>query len=178
MSNRTTTILKGVAAAALATIFLAATIEFVASRGGGGGGRGGHGGGNRGFQSRPSGGGNYTRPGGRDNVSNKLPGGNNKPSKPGKPGKPSKPGNNGNINVGCQKNCGNNYYDGWDRRDYYGYGVGLAAGIAIGSIAYSLPVGCVTRAYGGVAYRYCGTTWYQPQYSGSTVAYIVVKQPY
>ena len=192
MPNQTKTIVKGLAAAALAVIFFAGTSDFGQGKGGeggGGGGRGGGsfsggghgGGGNRGFQSRPSGGGNYSRPGGRDNVSNKLPGGNNKPGKSGKPGGGSNNNhnnnNNNNNNGGCKKNCNNNYYNGWDRHDF-GYAAGVVTGLAIGSIAYTLPTGCVTRTYGGVAYRYCGTTWYRPQVGGSTVSYVVVNQPY
>jgi hypothetical protein len=38
----------------------------------------------------------------------------------------------------------------------------------------SLPYGCsVTRVRGGVTYYYCGNIWYLPQYSGTTVVYVV-----
>lgn len=37
-----------------------------------------------------------------------------------------------------------------------------------------LPVGCtVTRVRGGVTYYYCGSVWYRPVYSGTTVVYVV-----
>ena len=43
---------------------------------------------------------------------------------------------------------------------------------------YSLPPSCSQRYYGGVTYSYCDGAWYQPQYSGSSVTYVVVNQPY
>ena len=42
----------------------------------------------------------------------------------------------------------------------------------------SLPPSCANRYYGGVSYSYCNGTWYQPQYAGSSVTYVVVNQPY
>jgi hypothetical protein len=186
MLSKKMTIAKGLGLAALAFTFFVTTADFGdarGGRGGGGGGRGGgfhgggHGGGrggkvyrpagNKGFQNRPAGGGNYHRPGGRPGTGNR-------------PGNGNRPGHgNGNGNTVCKRNCGNNYYGGWDNRPGWGgYGVGVATGLAIGSIAYSLPSGCVTRTYTGIAYRYCGSTWYQPQYYGSSVNYVVVSAPY
>lgn len=38
----------------------------------------------------------------------------------------------------------------------------------------ALPYGCtVTRVRGGVTYYYCGSIWYRPVYSGTTVVYVV-----
>ncbi len=48
---------------------------------------------------------------------------------------------------------------------------------AIGSIAYSVPPSCVSTVVNGVAYQQCGSTWYQPQYAGTTVQYVVVNPP-
>lgn len=43
-----------------------------------------------------------------------------------------------------------------------------------GMYLYYLPYGCTTTRYrGGVNYYYCGGIWYQPQYQGTTVVYIV-----
>jgi hypothetical protein len=30
----------------------------------------------------------------------------------------------------------------------------------------------------GVTYQQCGSTWYQPQYSGTTVQYVVINPPH
>ena len=39
---------------------------------------------------------------------------------------------------------------------------------------YSLPYGCRTTIMrGGINYYYCGGIWYQPQYHGTTVVYVV-----
>jgi len=46
--------------------------------------------------------------------------------------------------------------------------------VAVGMTLYSLPYGCsTTRMMGGVNYYYCGGIWYQPQYQGTTVVYVV-----
>ncbi|QSX76875.1 hypothetical protein HIV01_016560 [Lysobacter arenosi] len=47
----------------------------------------------------------------------------------------------------------------------------------IGSIVYSVPPSCVTSVVNGVAYQQCGSTWYEPQYAGTTVQYVVVNPP-
>jgi hypothetical protein len=54
----------------------------------------------------------------------------------------------------------------------------LAEAAVIGSTVYSLPPECVTVVSGGVTYRQCGSTWYEPHYAGSSVEYIVVNPPY
>ena len=53
--------------------------------------------------------------------------------------------------------------------------VGTAA--VIGSVAASVPPTCTTTMVGNVAYQQCGSTWYQPQYAGSQVTYVVVHPP-
>jgi hypothetical protein len=41
-----------------------------------------------------------------------------------------------------------------------------------------LPPSCAPTPYNSVSYYYCGNTWYQPQYSGTSVSYTVVNPPY
>ena len=58
--------------------------------------------------------------------------------------------------------------------------VGTAVAVtaaAIGSIAYSVPPSCVPVDVGGVTYQQCGSTWYEPQFVGDTVQYVVVAPP-
>jgi len=57
--------------------------------------------------------------------------------------------------------------------------VGTAAVTAavVGSVVRTLPPSCSAVAVGGVAYQQCGSTWYQPAYSGTTVNYTVVNPP-
>jgi hypothetical protein len=71
---------------------------------------------------------------------------------------------------------------GWDGYHPVARGVayGTAAAVtaaAIGSVAYSLPPSCATYPYYGYSYYRCGDVWYQPQYSGDQVTYVVVEQP-
>ena len=47
----------------------------------------------------------------------------------------------------------------------------------VGSIVYSIPPSCTTVIVNGFAYQQCGSTWYQPQISGSSTTYIVVNPP-
>jgi hypothetical protein len=90
---------------------------------------------------------------------------------------------NRNINVNRNVNVNTGYHYG------YGYNyhpvataaaVGAATAVtaaAIGSVVHTLPTSCTTVATAGVTYHHCGDAWYQPQYSGSQVTYVVVNQP-
>ena len=93
---------------------------------------------------------------------------------------------NVNVNRNVNVNVNNNYYGG-------GYGggccyhpVATAAAVTatavvtaavVGSIVNSLPPSCSTVIVNGLAYQQCGSTWYQPQISGSTTTYVVVNPP-
>jgi hypothetical protein len=48
---------------------------------------------------------------------------------------------------------------------------------AIGSIVSALPPACSAVVVGGLTYQNCGGTWYQPQYTGTQVTYVVVNPP-
>jgi len=73
---------------------------------------------------------------------------------------------------------GGGYYGGYPLARAAGVtaAVGLTA-MAIGSVAYALPAGCGNYYYGGNPYYNCGGTYYQPQYSGTDVTYVVVEAP-
>jgi hypothetical protein len=55
---------------------------------------------------------------------------------------------------------------------------GTAAAVAIGSVADAVPDNCVPVVYRGTSYQHCGDVWYQPQYVGSTLQYVVVAAPW
>ncbi|QLG93401.1 hypothetical protein HZF02_16165 [Pseudomonas yamanorum] len=57
-------------------------------------------------------------------------------------------------------------------------GATTATVLAIGTRVTTVPVNCVSVIANGVAYQHCGPTWYQPQYVGSSVQYIVVTAPW
>ncbi|MGQ4583615.1 hypothetical protein [Lysobacter sp. F60174L2] len=94
---------------------------------------------------------------------------------------------NRNINVDRDINVDVDYddHDHWNDWDDHPFATAAAvtAGVAvtsavIGSIVYSVPPSCVTTVLNGIAYQQCGSTWYQPQYAGTKVQYIVVNPPY
>ena len=92
--------------------------------------------------------------------------------------------NNTNVNRNVNKNVNVdvdvNHRGGCCGRGYHpvATGVAVAATVAvIGSIVYTLPSNCTTIVTSGISYRQCGSTWYQPSYSGSDVTYVVVNAP-
>jgi hypothetical protein len=96
---------------------------------------------------------------------------------------------NQNVNVNRNVNRNVNVHRDIDVDvDYHDYhpvatAVGVAAvatvtAAAIGSIAYSLPPACSAVVVGGMTYQQCGGTWYQPQYAGTQITYVVVNPPY
>ena len=48
----------------------------------------------------------------------------------------------------------------------------------VGSVVHTLPPsGCYPVQIGPTLYQQCGSYWYQPQYYGTTVQYVVVNPP-
>ena len=92
---------------------------------------------------------------------------------------------NRNTNVNVNRDIDVDVDNGWDN-DWDDHPVARAAAVttavgvtaaAIGSIVYSVPPSCATTMVNGVAYQQCGSTWYQPQYAGTQVQYVVVDAP-
>jgi hypothetical protein len=87
---------------------------------------------------------------------------------------------NTNVNVNRNVNVSGGYYG-----PSYHSGPSVAGVVAatvvtaavVGSVVKSLPPSCTTVYANGLAYQNCGGTYYQPQYQGSNVTYIVVNQP-
>ena len=89
---------------------------------------------------------------------------------------------NTNRNVDIDVNHRGGYYD----NDCCFHPIATAAAVTtaavvtaavIGSTVNTVPPGCSTTIINGMAYQQCGSTWYQPQYQGSNVTYIVVNHP-
>ena len=83
---------------------------------------------------------------------------------------------NRNVDVDVH---GNGWYD-----DYHPVATAAAVTTAavvtsavVGSIVRSIPPSCTAVIVNGVTYQQCGSTWYQPQYAGSSVQYVVVNSP-
>ena len=107
---------------------------------------------------------------------------------------------NANVNPNVNRNVDVNRNVNWDRDvdvDHryggWGYGYGccyhpaataaavtaaaVTTAAVVGSVAYSLPASCEAVSVNGFTYQRCGSTWYQPQFSGSSVTYVVVNPP-
>ena len=100
---------------------------------------------------------------------------------------------NANRNVDVNRNVGVNRNIDVDRDidvdPRYGGGYGccyhpvartaaaVTTAAVIGSMVYSLPSSCQEVSVNGLTYQQCGSSWYQPQFSGSSVTYIVVNPP-
>ena len=99
---------------------------------------------------------------------------------------------NSNVNVNRNVNVNSNVHVGGYRHvdvdvnhDNY-HPIATAAAVTataivtsavVGSIVYSVPPSCIPVQRGNVIYQQCGSTWYQPQYAGSSVQYIVINPP-
>jgi hypothetical protein len=53
----------------------------------------------------------------------------------------------------------------------------VASSPAIGSVVTILPDDCVNTVVDGCVYYHCGSVWYQRQYTGSNVTWVVVRAP-
>jgi hypothetical protein len=68
-------------------------------------------------------------------------------------------------------------YDRWGHPVARGVTAGVTAGLAYGATVAMLPSNCSTVVVNGIGYSQCGSTWYQPYYSGTNVEYVVVMPP-
>jgi hypothetical protein len=94
---------------------------------------------------------------------------------------------NVNVNRDVNVNTNRNYYGGgYGGPCCYNSGVGTAAAITaaavgtamvVGAMVNSLPPSCTAISANGVTYQKCGSTYYQPQFSGGNTTYVVVNAP-
>lgn len=89
---------------------------------------------------------------------------------------------NRNVQVNQNVNVNRNVNVDVDNRDVYHPVARTAAAVAVtaaavGTVAYSIPPSCVPVVVSGVTYQQCGSTWYQPQFAGTSVTYVVANPP-
>ncbi|MBL8368529.1 MAG: hypothetical protein JNM54_11540 [Candidatus Accumulibacter sp.] len=96
---------------------------------------------------------------------------------------------NRNTNVNVNRNTNVNVNRNVDvdvnrRGGYHPVATGVAVGAAVavtaavvGSMVTTLPPSCVPYVHAGITYQQCGGAYYQPQYAGSSVTYVVVDPP-
>jgi hypothetical protein len=96
---------------------------------------------------------------------------------------------NKNVNVNSNKNV-NVHVDsnrgGYDDHGCCYHPVATAAAVTaatvvtaavVGSMVNTLPPACSSVIVNGIAYQQCGSTWYQPQFSGGNTTYVVINSP-
>jgi hypothetical protein len=99
--------------------------------------------------------------------------------------------NTGNINTGdvninrdVNVDVDNGWHGDWDYNHYHPVATAAVVTAAVATTAWvmgsyyrSLPPNCATIYRGTVVYYQCGTYWYQPVYSGSSVQYVAIAAP-
>src|SRR5271169_352381 len=90
---------------------------------------------------------------------------------------------NQNVNVNVNKNVNVNV----NNSSYYGAGccyhpapvaaAVVTTAVVIGTRVNTLPAACTVVKVNGMTYQQCGSTWYQPQFVGTSTTYVVVVAP-
>lgn len=147
--------------------------------GGGGGGRGGAGGGGGGNRGA-DGGAARAGGGGRDVQVN-----NSQRDVRATNVRNTSVNNVNNVNVNRNVNVNADRYGGGWNNNYHPVATAAAVtatvavtAAVVGSIVRTVPPNCAPYNYNGMVYQQCGNSWYQPQYVGNDVQYVVVNQPY
>ncbi len=91
---------------------------------------------------------------------------------------------NTNVNVKSSRDVNVDIDVDNDRHHHHPIGTSVAVtatavvtAAVVGSIVHTIPPSCVPVQMGNVIYQQCGNTWYQPQYAGSSVQYVVINPP-
>lgn len=79
---------------------------------------------------------------------------------------------NRNVNVDVDRRG-----DGWND-NYHPVATVAVTAAVVGSVVRSVPPNCSPYNYNGMVYQQCGSSWYQRQYVGNDVQYVVVNRPY
>jgi hypothetical protein len=92
--------------------------------------------------------------------------------------------NNVNVNRNVDVNVNGGYYGGYGGCCYHPVATAAAVtatamvtAAVIGSIVNTIPPSCSAVVVNGVTYQQCGSTWYQPQFVGTSASYVVVAAP-
>jgi len=98
---------------------------------------------------------------------------------------------NHNVNANVNRNVNVNVHnDVYVHGGYYGGGccyhnntaavvaaTAIVTAAVIGSRVNTLPPACSVVIVNGFTYQQCGSTWYQPQFVGTSTTYLVVAAP-
>jgi len=94
---------------------------------------------------------------------------------------------NKNVNVNTNQNVNVNQNVYVHSSSYYGgsccynpapvAAAVIATAIIVGTRVNTLPPACSVVYVNGLTYQHCGSTWYQPQFVGTSTTYVVVTAP-
>jgi hypothetical protein len=88
---------------------------------------------------------------------------------------------NQNVNVNVNKNVyvhSSSYYGGSCCYNPAPVAAAvIATAIIVGTRVNTLPPACSVVYVNGLTYQHCGSTWYQPQFVGTSTTYVVVTAP-
>ena len=89
---------------------------------------------------------------------------------------------NQNVNVNVNKNVyihGSSYSGGACCYNPAPVGVAVVgtSTVVVGTRVTVLPASCTVVRVNGFTHSHCGNTWYQPQFVGTSTAYVVVAAP-
>lgn len=84
---------------------------------------------------------------------------------------------NVNVNRSVNVHGSSSYYGGCCYHPAPVAAAVAATAIVVGTRVNTLPPACTVVHVNGLTYQQCGSTWYQPQFVGTTTTYVVVKPP-
>lgn len=85
---------------------------------------------------------------------------------------------NQNVNVNRNVNVSRNVNVDVDvDRDFRPVAAAVATAVVIGAVVRTLPPSCTAVTINAITYHNCTGVWYQPQFVGTQVTYVVVQAP-
>lgn len=86
---------------------------------------------------------------------------------------------NQNVNVNRNVNATRNVNVDVDvhHRDYRPVAAAVATAVVVGAVVRTLPPACTLTTINSITYYNCTGVWYQPQFVGTQVTYVVVTAP-
>lgn len=87
---------------------------------------------------------------------------------------------NQNVNVNVNRNINatrNVNVDVDNHHDYHPVAAAVVTAAVVGAVVRTLPPACSAVVVNGITYHNCGGAWYQPQFAGTQVTYVVVHAP-
>jgi len=81
------------------------------------------------------------------------------------------------VDIGVDRRYGGYYGCCYEPHPIATAAMVAAAAVTAAAVIRTPPPSCSTVVAGAVSYQHCGSTWYQPQFVGSSLSYVVVSPP-